>query len=208
MSRYYILTKQNGVEIVEATTVDEYHPLKIDFVLGSKTASFDRDKLLWWSSVESQPASPLAAFDPVAAAGPRGHLPTQRPFSVQGGPRDAHQQLNRHYRSSASHDALIGAASAAIPRDWKKAMLELKVTCNWQEDRYKVAYRLFNPDTQVEAFDFSEALFAAVDVFHRIAIEDDYNWNRSTLIFDRNEQGVCTASEVNFEYGSTKFVPR
>jgi hypothetical protein len=27
MSRYYILTEHKGVEIVEATTVDEYHPL-------------------------------------------------------------------------------------------------------------------------------------------------------------------------------------
>ena len=208
MSRYYILTEHKGVEIVEATTVDEYHPLGIGFVLGSKIAPSDRDKLLWWSSVESEPAPPYSSFGRVEPEDPFGPLPTQHQFSVQGGPlRNTDQHLNRHDRYSAARRALVAAASAAIPHGWKKAMLELKVTYELPEARYKVAHRLLNPDTQVEAFDFSDGLFAAVDVFHRIGIEDSNNWNRSTLVLNLNGQGIWTATNANYEYG-TNFGPR
>ena len=207
MSRYYILTQDNGVEIVEAPAVDQYDPAGIGFVLDSKSASFDRDKLLCWGYVESQPDPPYSGFGRVEPGDPFGHLRTQHPFSVQGGPHNPHQQLNRRFRSSAALRALIEAARRGVPHGWKKAMLELKVTYNLQEARYKVAHRLINPDTHVEAFDFSDGLFAAVDVFHRIAIEDGYNWNRSTLLLDLNRQGLCTKAKMNHEYG-TNFGPR
>jgi hypothetical protein len=208
MSRYYILTEHNGVAIVEAPAMDQHDPAGIGFVLESKIDSSDRDKLLWWSSVESQPAPPYSSFGRVEPVDPFGHLPTQHQFSVQGGPlRNTDQQLNRHDRHLAARRALVAAASAAIPHGWKKAMLELKVTYALPEARYKVAHRLLDPDTQVEAFDFSDGLFAAVDVFHRIAIEDGNNWNRSTMILNLTGQGIWTATNANYEYG-TNFGPR
>jgi hypothetical protein len=208
MSRYYILTERNGVEIVEATRVDESDPFRIRFAIGSGITSFDRNELLWWSSVESPPPAPFANFDQLHDAHPRGVLSAQSPLNTRREPmREVQRNSALGNRSSAALRALVKAARAAVPLGWKKVVLELKVSYELPEGRYKVAHRLLNPDGEVEVFDFSEALFASIEVFHRIAVEEGQNWNRSTLTLHLDDHGRCSASELKHEYG-TNFGPR
>jgi hypothetical protein len=208
MSRYYILTERNGVEIVEATRVDESDPFRIRFAAGSGITSFDRNELLWWSSVESPSPAPFANFDQLHDAHPRGGLGAHSPLNKQPEPmREVQRSAALGNRSAAALRALVEAARSGVPPGWKNAVLELKVSYELPEGRYKVAHRLLNPDGEAEAFDFSDALFASIEVFHRIAVEEGQNWNRSTLTLHLDDHGGCNAAELNHEYG-TDFGPR
>ena len=81
-------------------------------------------------------------------------------------------------------------------------MLELKVSYELPASKYNVTHRLHNPDTGAEAVDFSDALFACIEVFHRIAVEGGENWNQTTLALDLDGKGRCGHAEVSHDYGT------
>ena len=101
--------------------------------------------------------------------------------------------------------ALLTAMLPRVPPGWKKAALELKVIYIFLPGRYKISYRLRNPYTGAEAFDFSDELTAAIEVFHRIHAEGRQNWNESTLTLHLEVRGQCRP-EVKYSYG-TNFGP-
>jgi hypothetical protein len=89
-----------------------------------------------------------------------------------------------------------GRCAPPRPRNWRDVQLELKVSRAEGGQRYKIAHRILNPDTGAEAIDFSDQLFALIDVYHRIDLEVGYNWNRSTLTLFRSGK-----IEAKYEYG-------
>lgn len=103
--------------------------------------------------------------------------------------------------------ALVEAVRSRVPPGWRKAALELKVRYELLASRYSVTHRLRNPDTDAEAVDFSDALFTAIEVFHRIAVEGGQNWNETTLTLHMEGKGRCREAEARHGYG-TNFGPR
>lgn len=210
MSRYYILTEHRGVGFIDAAEVDESHPTKIRFALGAVATLFDRSELLWWSRVESPLPGPFENFAP----SPRGHpaggfsalFPQDAPWELDpvGRPR---QDEHFHRRSNAALRALAAAVHSAVPPAWTKPVLELKVCYDLHARSYTLTHRLRNPETDAEAMNFSDALFASIDVYHRIALEGGENWNQSTLTFNLDAQGRCRSVEAKHAYG-TDFGPR
>ena len=104
-------------------------------------------------------------------------------------------------RSAAAFSALVKATRIAVPEGWSEAALELKVSFELPENRYRIAHRLRNPSTGAESIDFSDALFAAIEVFHRIEVENGENWNRCVLTLRMGGEGRCDA-ELNRENGT------
>lgn len=210
MSRYYVLTERDGVGVIEATTVDESHPFALRFIHGSKIDEFDRHDLLWWSAADSQPPAPFANLGARSPAHSTHHPGSARALS----PWDGHPAMtaefqhnaNKSRRSAAAFSALVKATRTAVPEDWSEATLELKVSFELPENRYRIAHRLRNPGTGAESIDFSDTLFAAIDVFHRIEVENAENWNRCVLTLRMSGEGRCDA-ELDRENGMN-FGPR
>ena len=216
MNRYYILTKRDGVKVVEASAVDEFDPFTIRFVADSGASSFDRQELLWWSPVLSSPSAPFSHFDSLTPVHPHhslgGHLPRKAhcpnsPWEGHGAwMHEAQRKPDFHELSGAAMDALIAAVRPRVPREWRNALLELKVVYQLPANRYEVSHRLLNPDTGAEAMDFSDELFATIEVYHRIYAEGGQNWNQSTLTLHRDQKGSLTA-QAKYSYGKN-FGPR
>ena len=208
MSRYYILTEHDGVGVVEANTVDESLPFTIRFVADAGIKEFDRNELLWWAPVESAAPAPFANFGrshhAPAFGGSSARSPLQSPFAPM---RAAQTNADFSRRSAAAMRALVDAARKGVPRGWKSAVLELKVTYELPADRYKVTHRLRSPGSDAEAFDFSDTLIIAIEVFHRIAAEGGQHWNRSTLTFHLDDNGRWIEAEAKYDY-ATNFGPR
>ena len=207
MNRYYILTEREGLRVLGAAAVDESIPFLIRFLGDTGTESFDRHELLWWGAVESSPAAPFSDFGPDPFADSRRSAKPPSPW-------DAHEVWAHQAKRNAddgrrlaatlrAQRSLVEALRGSVPADWKKAVVELKVSYQLPECRYKVMHRILNPDTGAEAFDFSDALIASIEVFHRISVERRECWNRSTLAV-RLDNG---AADVSYEYG-TNFGPR
>lgn len=175
----------------------------VRFVSGAAMTSFDRHELLWWSPVESSPPAPFANFG--HHAHPGRNLARTRPDAPWGildaAMREAHK-ADYSRCSAAAMRALVEAARLGVPRGWRKAVLEIKVSYELPAERYKVTHRLSHPDTGAEAMDFSDALFASIEVFHRIAAEAGQNWNRSTLTLHLDGNGRCTEAEATYDYGT------
>lgn len=208
MSRYYVLTERDGIAVIEATAVDESHPFLIRFSAASKVAEFDRHDLLWWSAVDSQPPAP---FSNLGALSHR--LPTSTPGGFPAHPpwhpavtADVQRNADKSRRSVSALGALVKAACMAVPRGWRTAALELKVSFALPEAKYRIVHRLRDPGTDAEAVDFSESLFTAIEVFHRIEVEGGQNWNRCVLALKFGDDGSCDI-ELSRENGRN-FGPR
>lgn len=210
MSRYYILSDRDGLKIIEASAVDEADPLTVRFI-GKTTTTFHRHDLLWWNMVESAPQPPFASFG-AARVAPSRRYPTFG--SAHEGWKghdtlmhDAQTKADHGRRSAAAMRVLVEAVRSGMPDSWQKAALELKVCFELPSNRYRITHRLRHPDAGAEAMDFSDGLFAAIDVFHRIAVEGGENWNQSTLTVELDEKKRCLTAEVSHAYG-TNFGPR
>jgi hypothetical protein len=201
MSRFYVLTESNGLAIVDATAVDEMNPFTIRFVGGPTVASFDHHDLLWWSPVESTPPAPFSNFSQWHRAQPHfggAHVGLQLPPSM---PRQARRRTDYARSSNAAMRLVVAQVAARVPHDWKAAVLEIKVSYDLAASRYSLVHRLHNAESGAEHIDFSDALFAAIEVFHRIAVEAGENWNQSTITIRFDDQGRCSA-EANYGYGT------
>ena len=49
--------------------------------------------------------------------------------------------------------------------------------------------------------DFSDALFASIEVFHRIAVEDGQNWSGSTVTIHLDDKRRCHFSKAEYFRG-------
>lgn len=228
MKRYYILTSKPGLGIIEADSVDEGDSSHVRFIAESKVETFSRDELLWYSPVElaagdsgglsdnSPPRGadrswtdpffpdPFASFghahDPFRDHRSRDHHRLPSPWEQDTYKLVSARQDPKFFRrSEASHQSLQGLMFARMPPEWKKAVLELKVRFDPVARRYQITHRIHNPDTGEAALDFSDELFAAIEVFHRIDAEVGQNWDRSKITLSVNESGQCSV-EMNFFY--------
>jgi hypothetical protein len=123
-----------------------------------------------------------------------------------GGERRHATERRKSRRSAAALGALAKAECVAVPRDWRTAALELKVSFALPEGKYRIVHRLRDPGTDAETVDISESLFTAIEVFHRIEVEGGQNWNRCVLALRFGDDGSCDA-ELSRENG-TNFGPR
>lgn len=202
MKRYYVLTEKSGVEIIEASIVDEFSPSRIEFVNGAANRSIDRFELVWWGPVDAALPGPCGHI---------GHVPDPRslanrvpePFWKTAGspaPVDPHG-MDPQRVTRVAFNALIEATRSRVPRGWRKAGLELKVTYDIRTGEYKVSHRIRNPDSDIEVMDFSDQLFATIDVFHRIAVKGGRSWNGCKVLLNLYEHGRCFEAEAKYEYG-------
>ena len=208
VKRYYILTEKSGVEIIEASIVDEFSPSIIQFVNGAASRSIDRFELVWWGAVEAAPPGPFERFG--CARDPRSLTnPVAQPFSKIGGSpaRVDPFGMDPQRVTRVAFDAVIEATRSRVPRGWRKAGLELKVSYDIRTGEYKVAHRIRNPDSDTEVMDFSDHLFATIDVFHRVAVKAGSGWNQCRVLLNLDEHGRCFKAEATYEYG-VDFGPR
>lgn len=101
---------------------------------------------------------------------------------------------------------MVEAVLACTSGDWTTVALELKVTFALPASTYSVTHRIRNPSTGQEVIDFSDALFAAITVFHRVELAAGRQWSECSLKVHFDEAGRGR-SETNFTYGSN-FGPR
>lgn len=206
MSSYFVLTEE-GVEVVEAQTVDESHPFELHFVSGGKTVAFDHNAVLWWSAVEpvTMPFPPFPSHRPPHGLNLHGGAGS---FHSQGKPAHAfgagiarpEQSPDFIRRSGAALMALVRTVMACVPRNWKTATLELDVAREFVCGPTRVKHRIRNADTGAEVMDFSDAMFATIEVFQRISAEQGQNWARCTVAIQFDEHGRVTEYVTNFKY--------
>lgn len=203
MSRYLVLSDRGGLQTIEADFVDESDPIAIRFISPAQVTSCDRRDLLWWRDSEASPPAPFANLSPSVRVPVIPAGMSWNALETFGGPPAAE---NRSRISAAAMKALVDIARQAVPDGWRHAVLEMKVRFEMLPGRYRVAHRLCNPDTEEEAVDFSDALFAAIEVFHWIEVESGQNWNRCLLTLRLHGSGRCDA-ELSRENGRN-FGPR
>ena len=208
VKRYYILTEKSGVEIIEASIVDEFSPSIIQFVNGAASRSIDRFELVWWGLVDAALPGPFGHIGRVPDPRSLANSVTE-PFWKTGGsqaPVDRDGMDPQHV-ARVAFNALIEATHSRVPRGWRKAGLELKVSYDIRTGEYKVAHRIRNPDSDTEVMDFSDHLFATIDVFHRVAVKAGSGWNQCRVLLNLGEHGRCFKAEATYEYG-VDFGPR
>ena len=202
MSNYFVLTDE-GVKVIEAQTVDASHPFELRFVSGGKVIAFNRNAVLWWNPVEPVPAP----FNPFPSRRPShgrnlnaGHSPWDQAHSFGAGFASPQQSADFHRRSDAALTALVRAVVPCVPRNWKTATLELEAAREFPSGTTRVTHRIRNSDTGSEVMDFSDAMFATIEVFQRIAAEQGENWARCTVAIRFDEHGRVMESDANFSY--------
>lgn len=207
MGRFYVLSERAGVGVIDATAVDENDPVAIRFVGGATVTCFERDDLLWWEAVDRVQDGPFSNFGRAHhPPHPFGHLHTDPhwnvhhdPFHIPAAARNSAADQSR--LEGAAHRRLVEATLACIPRDWRTVVLELKVTFELPASVYSITHRLLNPAAGKEVMNFSDGLFAAIAVFHRVELAAGRQWSSSTLKLQFDEAGRC-AAETNFHYGT------
>ena len=206
MSSYFVLTEE-GVKVVEAQTVDESRPFELRFVSGGETIAFDRNDVLWWSPVEPVPAPfpPFPSHRPQHGLNPHagaGTFHSQRKPARAFGAGIARPQQSPDFirRSGAAVMALVRAVMPCVPRNWKTATLELDVDREFVGGATRVKHRIRNADTGAEVMDFSDVMFATIEVFQRISAEQGQNWARCTVDIQFDEHGCVTEYVTNFKY--------
>jgi hypothetical protein len=182
VSRFYLLSKSAGAMEVEALFVEEAHPFVVCFVSQMGSQQFEKTDLVWWCDATERVPGPFENFESRSSArDTRGRNSAMGWGMIDEIQRGAMTNADRSRRSAAAFGALMKALLPAIPQGWKEAVLELKVSYDLLAGHYRIAHRLRNPATDAEAMDFSENLFLAIEVFHRIEIDGGENWNACVL---------------------------
>ena len=99
-------------------------------------------------------------------------------------------------RVDAAQTEVLRLLAPLIAKKWEMAIFQIDVCRTARDEPPTITHRLWNPMTDDEVFDFSDALFLAVEALNALFTQNKQHWKRGLLIHEK----VVGRTEIRANY--------
>lgn len=87
-------------------------------------------------------------------------------------------------RMDAAETEVLRLIAPLIAKTWQMAIFQIDVSRTTRDEPPTITHRLWNPMTDEEVYDFSDAIFLAVEVLNALLTQNKQHWKRGLFIHE------------------------